>query len=162
MMNLLTLKLNEDMRKEMVKRGDMVIEMTCGKITAYFVKAIDYFPEEETEKYYQSEHVEVECSIKQWARSNKGWLLTTNNKRYCCLGQRDLIIDDYGRNTYNIQAELIKQLQLTAEYEEEEFPLYIIRNSDYEGGYYFTGNEQVFERSQTPSNLFPATGMEVL
>ncbi len=163
MMNLLTLKLNEDMEK-MVKRNDLVIEITCEKITVYFVKKLNYFPEEETDEYSQSEHVVAECILKQWKRSNKGWLLTVDNECYscCCYGQQDLIIDDYGRNTYNTQAELIEELRLIAEDEEEEFPLYIIRDGDYKGGYYFTGNEQVFERAQTPSDLFPATGMEVL
>ncbi len=147
MMNLLTLKLNEDMRKEMVKRNDLIIELNSNIIIARYIVDI-YYDETEYCPYI------VKIITKIWKKRNNKWEEESKRQEQfnCLYG--------YGENR---EEEDFFMVELSSLRNEDE-GMVIIRDGDYEwdDNWYFTSNRKVIEEAQTPSDLFPATGMEVL
>ena len=146
MMNLLTLKLNEDMEK-MVKRNDLVIELNSNIIIARYIDDI-YYDETECCPYI------VKIITKIWKKRNNKWEEESKRREQfnCLYG--------YGENREEEDFFMVKLSSLR----NEDEGMVIIRDGDYEwdDNWYFTSNRKVIEEAQTPSDLFPATGMEVL
>ena len=146
MMNLLTLKLNEDMEK-MVKRNDLIIEFNSNIIIARYIDDI-YYDETECCPYV------VKTITKIWKKRNNKWKEESKRQEQfnCLYG--------YGENREEGDFFMVKLSSLR----NEDEGIVIIRDGNYEwdDNWYFTYNRNIIEEAKTPSDLFPATGMEVL